>query len=210
MTKHHKRVRLKKKQVNQSTNMNSKLITIALLISCGITRSAHAAEVYTADPEHTFVSLSYKHLNYSVQTIRFDKVTGTITLNDENNGGTIDMTIDTKSISTGSDTFNERIQEDDFFATEQFPVATFKSDNIIFQNNGVSEIEGALTIKDITKPILIEVNGFSCSRNFLTLKHTCGANAIAKLSRSDFNMGKYAPFVGDDVTINIAIEASRE
>ena len=190
--------------------MNFKLITIALLISCGLAGSAQATEVYTADSEHTFVSFSYKHLSYSVQTSRFDKVTGTITLNNENNGGAIDITIDTKSISTGSDAFNKRIQEGDFFATEQFPVATFKSDSVIFQGDGISEIEGELTIKGITKPILIEVSGFSCSRNFLTLKHTCGANAIAKLSRSDFSMGKYAPFVGDNITINIVIEASRE
>ena len=163
--------------------MNFKLITIALLISCGLAGSAQATEVYTADSEHTFVSFSYKHLSYSVQTSRFDKVTGTITLNNENNGGAIDITIDTKSIRT---------------------------DSIIFQGDGISEIEGELTIKGITKPILIEVSGFSCSRNFLTLKHTCGANAIAKLSRSDFSMGKYAPFVGDNITINIVIEASRE
>jgi len=57
--------------------MNFKLITIALLISCGLAGSAQATEVYTADSEHTFVSFSYKHLSYSVQTSRFDKVTGT-------------------------------------------------------------------------------------------------------------------------------------
>ena len=55
--------------------------TNALLLSL-VTSSALAAEIYTTDPEHTFVSFSYKHLGYSIQTSRFDKVNGTITLND--------------------------------------------------------------------------------------------------------------------------------
>ena len=172
--------------------------------------AARAAEVYRADSDHTFVSFSYKHLSYSVQTSRFDHVTGTITLNDENNGGTLEMTIDTKSISTGSTLFNQRIQAEDLFATEAFPIATFKSDNIVFSQDAISRIDGELTIKGITKPVSIDVTSFACSRNLLTLQYTCGANATAKLIRSDFNMGKYAPFVGDEVTLNIVIEAPKE
>ncbi len=189
--------------------MKLKSIALFILTSSIITLS-HASETYKADPEHTFVSFSYKHLNYSVQTSRFDNVNGMITLNNEGNGGNVDVTIDTNSISTGSTTFNKLLQSDDFFATAQFPVATFKSDNIVFNKDDVSAINGVLTIKDIAKPISIEVNSFNCSRNLLTFKYTCGANATAKLSRSDFNLGKYVPFVGDEVTLNIVIEASRE
>ena len=188
-----------------------KFISIAtFLLASSIASPCQGADVYTADPEHTFVSFSYRHLNYSIQTSRFDGVTGIITLNEENNGGTIDMTIDTKSVSTGSAVFNKIIQSEDFFATERFPVATFKSEQFIFNKNGIPPINGEVTIKGVTKPIAIEVSEISCSRNLLTLKYTCGANAIVKLSRSDFNLGKYTPFVGDDVTVNMVIEASRE
>jgi polyisoprenoid-binding protein YceI len=38
----------------------------------------------------------------------------------------------------------------------------------------------------------------------------CGANASAKLSRSEFDLGKYVPFVGDEISLDIVIEASRE
>jgi len=169
-----------------------------------------AEDIYRADPEHTFVSFSYKHLNYSVQTSRFDSTNGTIRINDGHNNGVIDMTIDTKSVSTGSTSFNKLLQSDSFFATDKFPVAIFKSDRIIFNHDEISSIDGELTIKGITKPISIAVNSFACSRNFLTLKYTCGANASAQLNRSDFDLGKYAPFVGDEVTLNIVIEASRE
>jgi polyisoprenoid-binding protein YceI len=41
-------------------------------------------------------------------------------------------------------------------------------------------------------------------------KDACGANATTVVKRSDFNMGKYAPNVGDDVTIMIPVEAVKE
>lgn len=174
-----------------------------------IVNSALAADTFIVDPEHTFVSFSYKHFNYSIQTSRFDNVTGVILFDKENNTGNIRISIDTKSISTGSVIFNKRIQEDDFFATDRFPIATFESDDIVFNNEDITSVQGKLTIKDITKPISIMVTNFSCSRNLLTLKYTCGANATAKLNRSDFDMEKYVPFVGNEMAITIAIEASR-
>ena len=184
--------------------------TVLFIIAYSMTSLLQASETYKTDPEHTFVSFSYRHLNYSIQTSRFDIVSGIIVLNDENNGGTMDMSIDMKSASTGSTIFNKLLQSDDFFAAERFPVATFKSDNIIFNKGDISAIDGSLSIKGITKPIAIEVTNFSCGRNLLTFKYTCGANATAKLSRTDFDLGKYVPLVGDEITLNIALEASRE
>jgi polyisoprenoid-binding protein YceI len=37
-----------------------------------------------------------------------------------------------------------------------------------------------------------------------------GANAVTKIKRSEFNMGKHAPFVSDEVTLSIAVEALKE
>jgi polyisoprenoid-binding protein YceI len=41
-------------------------------------------------------------------------------------------------------------------------------------------------------------------------KDACGANATAVVKRTDFNMGKHAPYVGDEVTINLPIEAIKQ
>ena len=71
-------------------------------------------------------------------------------------------------------------------------------------------MEGNLTIKGISKPVTLEMTNFFCSRSLLTFKYTCGANALTHVNRSDFDMGKYAPFIGDEITIGIAIEASRD
>ena len=175
-----------------------------------LTFSTQAAEVYIADPEHTFVSFSYKHLGYSIQTSRFDNVNGKITLNNQMDEGTVDIAIETGSVSTGSDTFNKLLKSKDYFYSEKFPVAKFTSNKIVFNNQVITSLSGELTIKDITKPINIEVSNFACSRNFITFKYTCGANASAKLNRTEFDLGKYVPFVGDEITLSIVIEASKE
>jgi polyisoprenoid-binding protein YceI len=41
-------------------------------------------------------------------------------------------------------------------------------------------------------------------------KDAIGANATVKIKRSEFNMGKYAPYVSDDVTLSIAVEAVKQ
>lgn len=187
-----------------------KFFNINALLLALVASSAQAAEIYKTDPEHTFVSFSYKHLGYSIQTSRFDKVNGAITLSDQMDSGTIDIAVETASVSTGSDTFNKLLRTEDYFYSEKFPVAKFTSDKLIFNNQAITSVSGELSIKGIIKPINIEVSNFTCSRNFITLKYMCGANASAKLSRSDFDLGKYVPFVGDEISLNIAIEASKE
>jgi polyisoprenoid-binding protein YceI len=183
---------------------------ISALLLTLVTPSAKAEEIYITDPEHTFVSFSYKHLAYSIQSSRFDRVNGTITLNDQMDGGTIDIDIETGSVSTGSDTFNKLLRSEDYFNSEKFPVAKFTSDKLIFNNQAITSLSGELTIKGITKPINLEVSNFACSRNFITFKYMCGANASAKLSRSEFDLGRYVPFVGDEISLSIVIEASKE
>jgi polyisoprenoid-binding protein YceI len=41
-------------------------------------------------------------------------------------------------------------------------------------------------------------------------KAACGANATTMIKRSDFNMAKYTPYVGDDVTLTIPVEAIQQ
>jgi polyisoprenoid-binding protein YceI len=41
-------------------------------------------------------------------------------------------------------------------------------------------------------------------------KDACGADATAVVKRTDFNMGKYAPDVGDDVALTISVEAVKK
>lgn len=184
---------------------------VALLIAAGLSMAAHAApETYVIDASHTAPRFEYSHFGYSNQVSRFDKTEGKIVIDKAAKTGSVDVTIDTKSVNTGFTLFNSHIQGEDFLDTAKFPTITYKSTKVNFAGDKVASVDGNLTIKGITKPVSLKVTSFQCMPHPMLKKDACGANAVAKILRSDFNAGKYAPHVGDEVTLTFAVEAVKE
>jgi polyisoprenoid-binding protein YceI len=71
-------------------------------------------------------------------------------------------------------------------------------------------IDGELTIKGVTRPVSLTVTRFVNKEHPMKKKDAIGADASTTIKRSDFNAGKYAPNVGDEVTISIALEALQQ
>ena len=93
-------------------------LSAALVVSATAATAAFAApETYNIDPTHTFPSFSYSHFGMSTQVSKFDKTTGTVTLDKEAKTGAVDITIDMTSVNTGYSTFDEHIQGEDFLDT---------------------------------------------------------------------------------------------
>jgi polyisoprenoid-binding protein YceI len=183
-------------------------IAAALSLATLFAGSAMAAPVtYNVDGSHTFPRFSYSHFGYSTQLSSFSKTTGKVVLDAEAKTGAVDIVIDTKSVNTGSSDFNEHIQGEDFLDTAKFPQATFKSTQVIFDGTKPAKIEGLLTLKGVTKPVTLTVTGFQAAPHPMMKKPALGANAFTVIKRTEFNAGKYAPYVGDEVRIDIAIEA---
>jgi polyisoprenoid-binding protein YceI len=188
-------------------NAVSKL-SAALILAAAVAAPALAApETYVIDGTHTFPRFSYSHFGYSTQLSRFDKTTGTVVFDKDAKTGSVDVVINTTSVDTGFPTFNEHIQGEDFLDTAKFPTATFKSTKVVFDGDKPAAIEGKLTIKGVTKPVTLTVTSFQAMPHPMLKKDAIGANATTTVKRSEFNAGKYAPYVGDDVRIDIAIEA---
>ncbi len=169
-----------------------------------------APQTYVLDANHTFPSFSYSHLGYSTQTSRFDKTTGKIVYDKETGAGSAEIVIDMKSVSTGSTLFNEHIQGEDYLDTAKYPTATFKSTALRFSGNAPVALEGTLTMKGVTQPVTLKITHFKEMMHPMMKREAIGANAVVVVKRSSFNAGKNVPFVGDDVTINIAIEALQQ
>ncbi len=180
---------------------------ILTLVAAG---SAFAApETFIIDSNHTLPRFSYSHFGYSTQVSRFDKTTGKIIYDKDAKTGSVDIVIDMKSVDTGT-LLTQHIHGEDFFDTAKYPTATFTSTKVIFQGNKPVEVDGNLTIKGITKPVTLTVSSFQAMPHPMMKKDAIGANATVTVKRSDFNAGKYAPYVSDEVTIDIAVEAIKE
>ena len=185
-----------------------KQLSAALALVTLAAGSAMAAPVtYTVDGSHTFPRFSYSHFGYSTQLSSFGKTTGTVVFDAQAKTGAVDIVIDTTTVNTGFADFNGHIQSEDFLDTAKFPKATFKSTKVVFEGDKPASIEGQLTIKGVTKPVTLTVTSFQAMPHPMMKVPAMGANAFVTIKRSEYNAGKYAPYVGDEVRIDIAIEA---
>ena len=183
-------------------------LSAAITLMAGAATAALAApETYTVDSGHSFPRFSYSHFGLSTQLSKFNKTTGTLVLDAAARTGSVDVVIDMKSVDTGSTAFNGHIQGEDFLDTARFPTASFKSTKVVFDGDKPSAIEGNLTIKGVTKPVTLKVTHFVSTAHPMLKKPAIGADASTVIKRSEFNAGKFAPNVGDDVTISLAVEA---
>lgn len=170
--------------------------------------SAAAAPVtYVVDNAHTFPRFSYSHLGFSTQLSSFSKTSGSVVLDAEAKKASVEIAIDMKSVNTGSAAFDEHIQGEGFLDTAKYPQATFKSTKVVFDGDKPKSIEGQLTINGITKPVTLTVTGFEAKMHPMLKKPAIGANAFTMIKRSEFNAGKYVPYVSDDVRIDVSFEA---
>ena len=187
-----------------------KSLFAALVISIALPLSAHAADSYTVDPAHTYPHFSISHLGFSTMHGRFEKTSGTATLNIAAKSGSVELTIDSASLSTGFAKRDEHLRSPDFFNVAEFPAITYKSTAINFKGNTPASVDGNLTIMGVSKPVTFTINAFHCGidpMDPLKKKEKCGADASAKIKRSDFGVKYALPAVGDEVKLVLEIEA---
>lgn len=182
------------------------LLSAALLSATLVAPAIAAPETYTIDPHHTFPTFEVSHLGYSIQRGRFDKTSGTITLDLAAKSGSADIAIETASIDMGFEEWNKHVDEK-FLNSAKFPTMAFKSSKFKFKGGKVQEVSGDLTLLGVTKPVVLKLDVFKCAPNPMMKKDVCGANATTTIKRSDFGMNAYLPMIGDEIKIAFGIEA---
>lgn len=187
-----------------------KKLAFALAMASLSSAAFAAPETFAIDPTHTAPRFEYNHFGYSQQQHRFDKTSGKLVLDRAAKTGSVEVVIDAKSVNTGYEVFNSHLQGEDFFSTEKHPTISFKSTGVKFEGDKPVSVDGHLTIKGVTKPVTLSLTSFTLQPHPMMKKDAIGANATAKIKRSDFNMGKYAPHVSDEVVLAIAVEAIKE
>ena len=187
-----------------------KQISLVALASFFAAPTFASPETYLVDPNHTYPRFEYNHFGYSNQIQRFNKTSGTIVFDRAARTGSVDITIDARSVDTGYALFNEHLQGEDFFDTARYPTITYQSTAVRFDGDKPVAVEGKLTIKGITRPVTLTLSSFQTMPHPILKKDALGANASARIKRSEFNTGKYVPNVSDDVTLSIAVEALKQ
>jgi polyisoprenoid-binding protein YceI len=183
---------------------------LALIMGSTLSFFATAATSYTVDPRHTFPSFEISHLGFSIQRGRFDRTSGKVTLDPDKGTGSINITVETASISTGLAELEKHLRGEDFLDAVRYPQITFLSDKLTFNKDQLIAADGMMTLHGISKPVHLAIDNFYCGMNLIAMKNTCGANATTTIKRSDFGVDKYVPKVGDEVKIAIQVEATKD
>ena len=160
---------------------------------------------YRLDTMHSQVLFSIAHLGLTDYYGRFDKLTGTLNFDgNDPEKSTTNIAIDTNSVDTPSNRLNDTLKADVFSST-QFPTATFKATSIARTGVDTGRITGDLTIKGVTKSVVLDAVFAGGGQDPLNGTYALGFHATGAIKRSDFGMTGmvWAPFVGDDVRLVI-------
>lgn len=162
---------------------------------------------YKSEQGHAYVAFTYWHQGYTRPILRWRETNATIVFDNENpENSTLEVMIPAASIDSGVDKFDEHLVSADFFDVETYPTITFKSTDVKQSLLGSGSVTGDMTIKGITKPVTFIGKINKVGENFRSGVTMFGVSATANIKRSDFDLGKYAPSVGDDVEIMIEVE----
>lgn len=198
--------------------------SLALALPLGTLTVAHARPapvspradpvVWKIDVNHSELTFKIRHFTSRVRG-QFNKWEGAITSPSESsfNGGTVEVTIDASSIDTNNERRDSDLRSDDFFDVTKYPTITFKSTNAEVKGNELA-LAGDLTMKGITKPVVLKgsYNGVATDDRG---RPRAGFEASGTINRLDWDVTWNRAIegggmmLGDEVTIEVAIEAIR-
>ena len=181
-------------------------LTAALVVASA---NAFAAGVtYKLDPAHTNVIASWNHLGYSNPSASFSGIDGTLVYDAADVGkSSVEVTLPLSGLNGFSEKFNAHLNSGDFFDSARFPAATFKSTRVEAAGEGKLKVTGDLTIKDITRPVVLDVT-LNKAGEGNNGGAKIGFDATATIKRTDYGMGMAVPMVSDEVTLRITTEAN--
>ena len=192
--------------------MNTSRLPRALLGLALAAASAHALAApvtYTIDPAHTNVVAQWSHFGFSNPVAHFGDVEGSITYDADNvAASSVEVILPLSGVDSFVPAFDEHLRNADFFEADKYPQVTFKSTKVEAAGEGKLRITGDLTIKDTTRPVVLDATINKVGANPMTSQPTAGFDAVATLKRSDFGLGLYAPAVSDEVQLRITTEAA--
>ncbi|MGB5104243.1 MAG: YceI family protein [Steroidobacteraceae bacterium] len=184
---------------------------LATVASFTVTSSFAAPVTYKLDPDHTYPSFEADHLGgLSTWRGKFNASSGTVVMDREAGTGTLEVRVDTDSIDFGHDKMNEHARSADIFDVARFPLATYTGKLAKFVDGAPTEVHGELTLKGVTKPLVLQIDRFVCKPHPMLKKDVCGADASAVFERDAFGVD-YGKAYGFDMqtVLRIQVEAIR-
>lgn len=181
---------------------------------CALSANANPLEdmpsgTYTLDRGHASVIWKVSHFGYSTYVGRFNNFSADISLDTENfEKSRVEVNINVDSLDTDypfpeKEDFNKELAED-WFKSAEYPSIIFKATSVSALDGASFTIDGDLTLMGQTHPVSLDatLNGATPLHPFARVP-LIGFSATTSIDRTLWGLSKYAPKIGEQVSIEI-------
>ena len=170
---------------------------------------------YALDTAHTTIEFVGRHLMITKVRGRFTDFTGELTIGEAPEDSSVAVTIDAASVDSGEPRRDEHLRSADFFDVENHPTISFRSTGVEAGRGGLWKVTGDLTVKDVTRPVVLEVE-FDGAQTSPWGDLRVGFSAATELDREAWGLTWNQALetggvvVGKKVRIELNVEAVRK
>jgi polyisoprenoid-binding protein YceI len=170
---------------------------------------------FVLDKSHTEVGFIARHLMVSKVRGRFTDFEGTIVVADDPSESSVEVIIQAASINTNDENRDKHVRTNDFLSTDEFPALTFRSTKVELSSGGDWKVNGDLTVRGVTRPIVLDVQ-FEGVIQDPWGNQRLGFAASGEIDRNDFGVSFNAALetggfvVSPKIKLEIEAEAVRQ
>jgi polyisoprenoid-binding protein YceI len=178
------------------------LLVLALLIS-----ATTFAQKWSIDKAHANVAFTITHLGISEVDGNFKNFEGTLTSSKEDfSDAVFEFSADIKGINTNMEMRDGHLQGEQWFNSEKFPTLTFKSTSVTTVGPKKFKLNGNLTMKGVTKPVVLDLRLLGTTKG-RDGKSIAGFKVSGTINRTTFGVGGAGPLpVADEVELRASGE----
>ncbi|RYD53267.1 MAG: polyisoprenoid-binding protein [Sphingobacteriales bacterium] len=185
--------------------------TLLLLSAALLSLQSIAQTTWSADPAHSSVNFTIKHMGINLVPGYFEKFDGTLMSDAKDfSDAKVDFTVQTASVNTHVEMRDNHLKTADFFDAEKYPTMHFVSTKMQKSGKGY-KLHGNLTIKDVTKPVVFDVMYGGMAKDQRG-NEKVGFMATTTINRLDYHIN-YDPTgqgVAKEVEIKIFTELAKK
>ena len=182
---------------------------VALFAAAHAAAARAAPESYYVEPDLSSTEFTVSYLGLARQHGRFGRTEGWIVLDPQDHSGNIDLVVDATSVDTGWELRDAWLRGEDMFDVARFPVMRFQSTQLVFNQERLIGISGLLTLRGVTRPVVLRIDRLQCGPMSDDGREGCGAGAVSTIKRSDFGLTTALGLIGDDIDLRFQVIASR-
>ena len=196
----------------------ARLLTPLIALAATASLASAAATTWKIDPNHTEVGFEVRHFFSKIHGV-FHDVSGTIVFDEADTSAIkVNASVRVSSVDTGNKNRDSDLKSPNFFDGDKDSTLSFKSTKVVTAGKNKFKITGDLTMRGVTKPVTFDaefLGSAAVSIEGRSWGSKAGFSATTVVNRKDWGINwnetldNGGVMVGDDVTIELNIEASK-